>query len=117
MTGVQTCALPIYGSKTITGVGEYSISFTTDHLTTTPFHPVEPYGKVQADTYTDWVADPSIQLAAQFISVDIWQARNSAGMGSVGIDGSPMPYCLNTQLLSKVRGLIAHALAPGGMVG
>ena len=105
------------GSHTITSVGDTTIQYTTDHLTDTPYHPYNPYATVSASTYTDWTADASVQLAAQFIAVDIWQARNAAGMGSVGIDGSPLPYRLNTQLLSKVRGLIAHALAPGGLVG
>lgn len=114
---VTGCGSHYNGSKTITGVGDASIQITTDHVADAPFHPIQPYGTVAADTYTDWTADASVQLAAQFIAVDIWQARNAAGMGSVGIDGTPMPYRLNTQLLSKVRGLIAHALAPGGMVG
>ena len=105
------------GSKTLTGVGEDSISYTINNGTSSPKHYIQPYGSVNADTYADYTTDASIQLAAQFIAVDIWQARNAAGMGSVGIDGSPMPYRLNTQLLSKVRGLIAHALAPGGLVG
>lgn len=105
------------GSHTITGVGENTIQYVTTHLTDTPYHPYNPYASVSGSTYTDWTADKSVQLAAQFIAVDIWQARNSAGMGGVGIDGSPVPYRLNTQLLSKVRGLIAHALSPGGLVG
>ena len=116
---VTGCGSHFNGSKTITAVGDETITFTlTGQPTgTIPFHPIYPYGKVAADQYTDWTQDAAVQLAAQFIAVDIWQARNAAGMGSVGIDGSPMPYRLNTQLLSKVRGLIAHALAPGGLVG
>jgi len=114
---VANCGSHYNGSKTITSVGEYSIQFTTDHLTTAPYHPIRPYGLVTADTYTDWTADASVQLAALMISVDCWQARTSAGMGSVGIDGTPMPYRLGNTLLGKVRGLIAHAIDPGGMVG
>lgn len=106
------------GSKTLTAVGEYSLSFAPgDHPADFRRTSIEPYGSVIISETTDWTADPSIQLAAQFIAVDIWQARNAAGMGSIGIDGTPMPYRLNTQLLSKVRGMIAHALAPNGMVG
>ena len=106
------------GSKAITAVGDYSISVTlTGQPSDSPRHPVNPYGVITADTYVDWSQDQAVQLAAQFISVDIWQARNAAGMGGVGIDGTPVPYRLNTQLLSKVRGMIAHALAPGGLVG
>ena len=105
------------GSHTITSVGDTTIQYTTDHLTDTPFHPYVPYATVAASKYTDWSADASVQLAAQFKPVDIWQPRNAAGMGSVGIDGTPMPYRLGNTLLGKVRGLIAHALAPGGLVG
>lgn len=115
---VTGCGSHFNGSKTITGVGDETITFAlTGQPSDAPFHAIQPFGLVAAEQYVDWSADASIQLAAQFIAVDIWQARNAAGMGSVGIDGSPMPYRLNTQLLSKVRGLIAHALAPGGLVG
>lgn len=106
------------GQKTITAVGDETIQVTlTGQPSDAPFHPINPYGVITADTYTDYTLDPAVALSAQFIAVDIWQARNAAGMGSMGIDGTPLPYRLNTQLLSKVRGLIAHALAPGGMVG
>lgn len=114
---IQGAGSHFNGNKTVTGVGYASISVTTNHVTDNPYHQINPYGTVTGDTYVDWTADASVQLAAQFIAVDIWQARNAAGMGSIGIDGTPLPYRLNTQLLSKVRGLIAHALAPGGLVG
>ena len=105
------------GSHTITSVGDTTIQYATDHLTSSPYHPFQPYATVSATQYTNWTADAAVQQAALMISIDIWQARNAAGMGSVGIDGSPVPYRLGNTLLGKVRGLIAHALAPGGMVG
>ena len=115
---VSGCGSRYNGSRTVTAVGDYSIVITLpDHPADTPYHPVNPYGSVAADTYTDWTADSSIQLAALLISIDCWQARNAAGMGSVGIDGTPIPYRLGNTLLGKVRGLISHALAPGSMVG
>jgi hypothetical protein len=52
------------------------------------------------------------------ISVEIWQARTATLGGSNAVDGfQPSPYRMSAQLLAKVRGLIAHALAPTSMVG
>lgn len=114
---VSGCGSPWNGSKTLTSVGETSVRYALNNATATPLTQLQPYGLISGSSTTTWTSDASVQLAAQFIAVDIWQARNAAGMGSVGIDGTPMPYRLNTQLMSKVRGLIAHALNPGGMVG
>ena len=49
------------------------------------------------------------------IAVDVWQARNSAGIGSIGPDGNPMPYRLGASLLGRVRALIAHAISPASL--
>lgn len=105
------------GSKTLTGVGEYSITYTINNGTEAPYHPVLPYGSVAADTYITWASDDSVCLAALMIAVDIWQARSSANGGSVGLDGTPMPYRMGVSMLSRVRGLIAHAIDPNSMVG
>ena len=107
------------GNKTITGVGEKSITYaiTGNNNTPTPFHPVQPFGTVTAETYVDWSADLAIQQAALMISVEIWQARTATLSGSNLVDFQPSPYRMSAQLLAKVRGLIAHALAPTSMVG
>ena len=107
------------GNKTITGVGEKSITYaiTGNNNTPTPFHPVQPFGTVTADTYVDWSADMAIQQAALMVSVEIWQARTATLSGSNLVDFQPSPYRMSAQLLAKVRGLIAHALAPTSMVG
>jgi hypothetical protein len=51
------------------------------------------------------------------VSVEIWQARTATLSGSNLVDFQPSPYRMSAQLLAKVRGLIAHALAPTSMVG
>jgi len=105
------------GSKTITGVGEYSITLTTTHTSDTPKHPIEPYGVVSAESYVDWADDDAVQLAALMIASDIFQAKQ-APAGGVSIDGiTPSPWKMSASLLAKVRGLIAHALSPNSMVG
>ena len=107
------------GSKTLTGVGDYNITYaiTGNNNTATPYHPVEPFGVVAADTYVDWSQDSAIQIAALMIASDIFQAKQ-APAGGVSIDGfTPQPWKMSAALLAKVRGLIAHALAPGSMVG
>ncbi len=105
------------GSKTITGVGDYTITVTTSHLTDTPKHPINPYAVVSGSTYVDWSEDKAVQQAALMISVDIWQARQVSSTGGVSPDFTPSPYRMGNTLLARVRGLIAHALDPRSMVG
>jgi hypothetical protein len=105
------------GSKTITSVALYSITVTTTHTVEQPRHPIEPFGTVTGETYTDWTTDMAIQQAALMIAVDIWQARTASLSGSNLVDFQPSPYRMSAQLLAKVRGLIAHALDPRSMVG
>ena len=105
------------GTKTITAVGEYSISIATSHTTTTPKHPIEPYGTVKAETYTDWAIDTAIQEASLMLSVDIFQARMVPSSGGVAVDGTSSPWRMSNGLLAKIRGLIAHAIDPRSMVG
>ena len=105
------------GSKTIQAVGEYSITVTTTHTTAQPYHPIEPFGTVASESYTDWTADMAVQQAALMVSVEIWQARTATLSGSNLVDFQPSPYRMSAQLLAKVRGLIAHALSPNSMVG
>lgn len=105
------------GTKTITAVGEYSISVTTTHSTAQSYHPIFPYGSVSTTTYTDWTTDTAVQQAALMVSVEIWQARTATLSGSNAVDFQPSPYRMSAQLLAKVRGLIAHALDPRSMVG
>ena len=107
------------GSKTITSVGEYSITFaiTGNNNTAAPFHVVNPYGQVAAETYVDWTLDEAVKNAALMISVEIWQARTATLSGSNLVDFQPSPYRMSAQLLAKVRGMISHALDPRSMVG
>ena len=107
------------GTKTITVVGEKSITYaiTGNNNTPAPYHPVNPLGNVTAETYVDWSQDAAIQNAALMISVEIWQARTATLSGSNAVDFQPSPYRMSAQLLAKVRGLIAHALSPNSMVG
>jgi hypothetical protein len=107
------------GSKTLTGVGDYNITYAISGNNNTPKveHPVQPFGTVTADTYVDWSADLAIQQAALMISVEIWQARTATLSGSNAVDFQPSPYRMSAQLLAKVRGLVSHALAPTSMIG
>lgn len=105
------------GNKTITGVGEYDITITTNHVTDSTKHPFNPFATITASTYTDWAEDAAVQQAALMVSVEIWQARTATLSGSNAVDFQPSPYRMSAQLLAKVRGLIAHALSPNSMVG
>jgi hypothetical protein len=107
------------GSKTITGVGDRSITYNITGNNNTPvqYHVVNPYGQVAGDTYVDWTLDAAVQEAALMISVDIWQARQVSNSGGVSPDFTPSPYRMGNTLIARVRGLIAHALSPNSMVG
>ena len=107
------------GSKTITEVGEYSITYAITGNNNTPAvkHIVQPFGTVIGETYADWTADAAVQNAALMIAVEIWQARTATLSGSNLVDYQPSPYRMSAQLLAKVRGLISHALSPNSMVG
>lgn len=107
------------GNKTITGVGDYSITYaiTGNNNTPAPYHPVNPLGQVAAETYVDWSTDAAVQQAALQISVDIFQARQTTSSGGVAVDFQPGPWKMSSSLLARVRGLIAHALSPNSMVG
>jgi hypothetical protein len=105
------------GTKSITGMNDYSITVATSHNGVAPSHPIRPFGTVSTTTYTDWTADSAVQEAALLISVDIWQSRQTSSTGGVSPDFTPSPYRMGNTLLARVRGLIAHALDPRSMVG
>jgi hypothetical protein len=106
------------GTYSITAVGENSITYThEDGGRQRPYHLVRPFGKVAAQDDVDWSLDAAVQEAALLISVDIWQSRQTTSSGGVSPDFSPSPYRMGNTLLARVRGLLAHALSPGSMVG
>ena len=107
------------GSKTITEVGEYSITYNITGNNNTPVvrHEVVPYGQVAGETYADYTLDAAVQEAALMISVDIFQARQVSSTGGVSPDFAPSPYRMGNTLLARVRGLLAHAISPNAMLG
>lgn len=108
------------GNKTITGVGEKEITYaiTGNNNTPSPFHPVNPYGTVTADTYVDYSTIPAIQEASLMIAIAIWQARQAPSGQGMTVDGyAPSPFTMSNTLVARVRGLLAPYLAPGSMVG
>jgi len=108
------------GSKTITEVGERTITYaiTGNNNTPAPYHPVNPLGTVAAETYLDPALVPSIQLAALMVAESIWQSRQANSGNGMAPDGSMGSfYAMSSQLISRIRGLISPYLDPRGMVG
>lgn len=108
------------GNKTITEVGEYSITYaiTGNNNVPAPYHPVNPFGTVAGETYLDPAAVPSIQLAALMVAESIWQSRQANSGNGMAPDGSMGSfYAMSSQLISRIRGLIAPYLDPRSMVG
>jgi hypothetical protein len=108
------------GNKTITQVGEYSITYAITGNNNTPQvkHPLNPFGTVAAETYLDPASVPSIQLAALMVAESIWQSRQANSGNGMAPDGSMGSfYAMSSQLISRIRGLIAPYLDPRSMVG
>jgi hypothetical protein len=114
---ITNCGSAWNGTKTLTAVTDYTITYTISAATATDKNTISPAGLVTGDVTTDWTLDMAIQQAALMIAVEIWQARTSTLTGSNSVDFQPSPYRMSAQLLAKVRGLIAHALDPRSMVG
>ena len=106
------------GTKTITGVGEKSINVTTTHTSDNQYHPINPYGQVAADTYVDYTTIAAVQEASLMICVSIWTSRQTNSGNGMNPDGSMGNlYAMSSQLISRVRGLLAPYLSPNSMVG
>ena len=114
---VEGCGSKYNGNKTVNAIDTLSIKVTTDHLADSPYHPIVPYGYVRAETYTDYATLDEVRQASLMIAVDIWQARQASNAGGISPDFQPSPYRMGNTLLSRVRGLLADHLAPGGLVG
>jgi hypothetical protein len=114
---ISNCGSAWNGTKTITAVSNYSITYTISAATAIDKNSLQPFGKVTGDVTTDWTTDAAIQEAALMISVDIFQARQTTSSGGVTVDFQASPWKMSSSLLAKVRGLIAHALSPSSMVG
>jgi hypothetical protein len=114
---ITNCGSAWNGTKTLTEVSPYSITYTISAATATDKNTISPAGTVTGDTTTDWTLDEAVQNAALMVSVDIWQARTSTLSGSNLVDFQPSPYRMSAQLLAKIRGMIAHALDARSMVG
>jgi hypothetical protein len=107
------------GSKTITGVGQDTITYAIsgNNNTAAPYHPVNPFGVVAGETYVDYATVPEVRESSLMIAIDIWQARQASNAGGISPDFQPSPYRMGNTLLARVRGLLANHLSPNGLVG
>jgi len=110
---------PFNGTKTITGVGDYSITYAvTGSPTATEYHPTVPYGVVSGVTQNTYATIPAVREASLMICVSIWTARQTNSGNGMQPDGSMgSMYTMSSQLIARVRGLIAPYLSPNSMVG
>ena len=117
---ISGCGSKHNGNKTLTGVGEYSVTYaiTGNNNTAAPYHPINPYGSAAADTYVDYSTVPSVQEASLMISIAIWQARQAPSGQGMSVDGfTPSPFTMSSTLVARIRGLIAPYLSPNSQVG
>ena len=110
---------PFNGTKTLTGVGENSITFAvTGTPTASESHPCVPFGIVSGVTQNTYATIPAVREASLMICVSIWTARQTNSGNGMMPDGSiGNMYSMSSQLVARVRGLIAPYLAPNSMVG
>jgi len=117
---ISGCGSKHNGNKTITSVGEKTITYaiTGNNNAVTPFHPINPYGKIAADTYLDPATVPAIQEASLMVCISIWTSRQTNTGNGMNPDGSVgNMYAMSSQLIARVRGLLAPYLDPRSMVG
>jgi hypothetical protein len=107
------------GTYTITGVGDYSITYNAeDGGRVRPYHDVTPFGKVAAQDDVDYSTKAPVQEASLMICVSIWTARQTNSGNGMNPDGSMGNlYSMSSQLMSRVRGLLSPYLSPNSMIG
>lgn len=110
---------PFNGTKTITAVDNYSITFAvTGSPTATEYHPTVPYGIVSGVTQNTYATIPAVREASLMVCVSIWTARQTNSGNGMNPDGSiGSMYSMSSQLVARVRGLLAPYLDPRSMVG
>ena len=110
---------PFNGTKTITAVDDYSITFAvTGSPTATEYHPTVPYGIVSGVTQNTYATIPAVREASLMVCVSIWTARQTNSGNGMQPDGSMgSMYTMSSQLVARVRGLLAPYLDPRSMVG
>ena len=110
---------PFNGTKTITAVDNYSITFAvTGSPTASDYHPTVPYGIVSGVTQNTYATIPAVREASLMVCVSIWTARQTNSGNGMNPDGSiGSMYTMSSQLVARVRGLLAPYLDPRSMVG
>jgi len=110
---------PFNGTKTITAVGDYTITYAvTGSPTASEYHPVVPFGVVSGVTQNTYATISAVREASLMICVAIWQARQAPSGQGMTVDGyAPSPFTMSNTLIARVRGLIAPYLDPRSMVG
>ena len=110
---------PFNGTKTITAVDNYSITFAvTGSPTASDYHPTVPYGIVSGVTQNTYATIPAVREASLMVCVSIWTARQTNSGNGMQPDGSMgSMYTMSSQLVARVRGLLAPYLDPRSMVG
>ena len=110
---------PFNGTKTITAVDNYSITYAvTGSPTATEYHPTVPYGIVSGVTQNTYATIPAVREASLMICVSIWTSRQTNSGNGMMPDGSiGNMYAMSSQLVARVRGLLAPYLDPRSMVG
>ena len=110
---------PFNGTKTITAVDNYSITYAvTGSPTATEYHPVVPYGIVSGVTQNTYATIPAVREASLMVCISIWTSRQTNSGNGMNPDGSMGNlYSMSSQLMSRVRGLLSPYLDPRSLIG
>ena len=110
---------PFNGTKTITAVDNYSITYAvTGSPTATEYHPVVPYGIVSGVTQNTYATIPAVREASLMVCISIWTSRQTNSGNGMMPDGSMgNMYAMSSQLIARVRGLLSPYLDPRSLIG
>jgi hypothetical protein len=110
---------PFNGTKTIASVPSpttFTIAITNADIA--EFN-VIPLGNVLLNGQQAYYESgfPEVKEAAIMVSVDMWNARQSAFGQTQGIDFQPGPYKMGRSVYNRVAGLLSAHRDPAGMIG
>lgn len=96
---------------------QYAVS---GHSNDEAYHLIQPYGKAAGEAFGEsaaYEAVPAVREASLMVATAIWQARQQSNAGGIGVDFAPSPFTMGSQLMARVRGLLAPYLSPRNLVG
>ncbi len=113
---VENCGQHFNGSKTITETSEYTVSFSTAHLTTIPKQDLVPYGYAYDGEFTDFSTLDEVRQASLMIAVDIAAANTPYNLQSAvgglfyGAQTATREQAMSVPSVARARNIICSTI-------